>query len=177
MVQYRRNWVAGGTFFFTVALADRRSQRLTASIDVLRQAIRKVRVERPFVIDAMVVLPEHLHAVLTLPEGDADFALRWRRIKTVFTQEVMKQGIGAKRRDGTGVALWQRRYWEHTIRDDADCARHVDYIHYNPVRHGYVTNAGEWPYSSLPRFVRDGVLPAGWGDGAAADDGEFGEPR
>jgi putative transposase len=177
LVRYRRNWLAGGTFFFTVALVNRRSELLTGSIDVLRAAMRTVRVERPFEIDAMVVLPEHVHAVWTLPAGDADYAHRWRRIKSVFTRGVLRQGAAFRRRDESGVALWQRRYWEHTIRDDADFARHVDYIHYNPVRHGYVVHALDWPFSSLHRFVRDGVLADGWGEGAAADEGEFGEPR
>jgi putative transposase len=175
MVQYRRNWVAGGTFFFTVALANRRSGLLTAVIDVVREASRKVRGERPFEVDAMVVLPEHLDAVWSLPREDADYAYRWRRFKTVFTREVLRRGMEARRRDGSGVVQWPRRYWEYTIRDEVDYARHVDYIHYNPVRHGYVSNAMDWSYSSVHRFVRDGVFPEGWGGGASEDEGAFGE--
>jgi putative transposase len=105
MVQYRRNWVAGGTFFFTVALANRRSGLLTATIDLVREALRAVRGERPFDADAMVVLPEHLHAVWTLPREDADYAYRWRRFKTVFTREVLRRGVEVPRRDGSGVVL------------------------------------------------------------------------
>ena len=133
------------------------------------------RSERPFDIDAIVVLPDHLHAMFALPEGDADYPLRWRRIKTVFTRAIVARGAKFERRDGGGRALWQRRFWEHTIRDDTDFGRHVDYIHYNPVKHGYVANAVDWPHSSLHRFVRHGVLPADWG-GAGGRDGEFGEP-
>jgi putative transposase len=173
VVRYRRNFVPGGTFFFTVALADRRSTLLTASVDTLRGAFGMVRTERPFQIDAIVILPDHLHAIFTLPDGDADFPLRWRRIKTVFTRAVIAGGAAFEPRDGGGHALWQRRFWEHTIRDATDFSRHVDYIHYNPVKHGYVANALDWPHSSLHRFVGKGVLPPDLG-GVAGDDG-FGE--
>jgi len=175
VVRYRRNLVPGAAFFFTVALADRRSSRLTTHISDLREAFRTARSERPFEIDAIVVLPDHLHAVLTLPDGDADFPHRWRRIKTIFTRRLLSAGAALPSRDGTGRVLWQRRYWEHTIRDDTDYGRHVDYIHYNPARHGLVSNPADWPYSSLRRFIRRGILAADWG-GAAGDDGDFGEP-
>jgi putative transposase len=156
MAQYRRNWVAVGTFFFTVALANRRSGLLTAAIDVVREALRQVRAERPFEVDAMVVLPEHLHAVWTLPREDAEYAYRWRRFKTVFPREVLRRGVEVRRRDGSGVVLWQRRYWEHTIRDEVDYARHVDYIHYNPVRHGYVLAGwGRCLWSRRPRIAQE----------------------
>ena len=176
MVHYRRNLLPGATFFFTVALADRRSRSLTIHIAALREAFRTARSERPFEIDAIVVLPEHLHTILTLPDGDADFPHRWRRIKTVFTQGLLNAGEALPSRDATGRILWQRRFWEHTIRDDADYSRHVDYIHYNPTRHGLVASPVDWPHSSLHRFIRQGVLAADWG-GADGNDGEFGEPR
>jgi len=176
VVRYRRNFVPGATFFFTVALADRRSSRLTAHIGDLREAFRKARSERPFEIDAIVVLPEHLHAIFTLPDGDADYPRRWWRIKTVFTHRLRHAGMALSSRDGTGRILWQRRYWEHTVRDEADFGRHVDYIHYNPVRHGLIANPADWPCSSLHRFIRQGVLAPSWGDGGGDDDGGFGEP-
>jgi putative transposase len=163
VVLYRRNLIPGGTFFFTVVLADRQSTRLTTHVDLLKSAFRKAKTERPFVIDAIVVLPEHLHAIFTLPPDDADFAHRWRRIKGEFTQSLLAAGVAlAPRSDGT-YALWQRRFWEHTIRDDADYARHVDYIHYNPVRHGHVIYPADWRYSSIHSFIRNGILPVGWG--------------
>jgi putative transposase len=174
MVQYRRNFVPGGIFFFTVALEDRSSDLLTERVSNLRESFRTARAERTFAIDAIVVLPDHLHTIMTLPEGDADFPLRWRRIKTIFTKGVTKHGCAFHHRDGGGRTLWQRRYWEHTIRDETDFARYVDYVHYNPVKHGYVANPIDWPHSSIHRFVRTGILPPDWG-GAAHDDGTFGE--
>jgi putative transposase len=168
--------VPGATFFFTVALADRRSNGLIDHISILRLAFRKARSERPFDIDAIVVLPDHLHAILTLPEGDADFPRRWRRIKTVFTQGVLCAGETLGRRDGTGRSLWQRRFWEHTIRDDADFSQHVDYIHYNPTKHGLVPSPLDWPYSSLHRFIRQGIVAPDWG-GANVIADDRGEPK
>lgn len=175
MVRYRRNLIPGATFFFTVALADRRSSCLTNHIAALRDAFRTARLERPFKIDAIVILPDHLHTILTLPDGDGDFPHRWRRIKTVFTQRLLKAGVSLSSRDATGRILWQRRFWEHIIRDDADYGRHVDYVHYNPAKHGLVANPADWPHSSLHRFIRQGVLPADWGGGCGYD-GNFGEP-
>jgi len=175
VVHYRRNLIPGASFFFTVVLADRRSSALTDNIAALREAFRKIRSERPFEIDAIVILPDHLHTILTLPDGDADFPRRWHRIKTVFTQRLLAAGVTLPARDSTGRLLWQRRFWEHTIRDGADHGRHVDYIHDNPVKHGLVANPADWPHSSLHRFIRQGVLAADWG-GASGNDGDFGEP-
>jgi putative transposase len=176
MVRYRRNLVPGATFFFTVALADRRSTALIRHISVLRLAFRKARSERPFYIDAIVILPDHLHAIFTLPEGDADFPHRWRRIKTVFTHGVLSTGETLCLRDGTGRSLWQRRFWEHTIRNDADFSRHVDYIHYNPTKHGLAPKPSDWPHSSLHRFIREGIVAPNWGGADVAGD-ERGEPQ
>jgi REP element-mobilizing transposase RayT len=116
------SFVGGGAFFFTVALEDRNSDVLITHIVTLRAAFRTARAERKFEIDAIVILPDHLHAILTLPKGDADFPRRWRRIKAAFTHGVRRDGIDLPRRDGAGFVLWQRRFWEHTIRDDADLA-------------------------------------------------------
>lgn len=176
MVRYRRHFVAGGTYFFTVVLTDRSADTLTANIGLLRIAFRHVRDERPFAMDAVVVLPDHLHAIMTLPEGDHDFPLRWRRIKTIFTQGLAERGK-MRRRDGSGLTLWQRRFWEHTIRDEADFDRHTDYIHFNPVKHGYVQSPAAWPFSSIHRYVRAGVLPADWARACEDDRNGFGEPR
>src|SRR5262249_21456347 len=159
MVRYRRNFVAGGTYFFTVTLADRTSRALTEHITALRHAVRQTRSSQPFGIDAIVVLPDHLHMLMTLPDDDADYPNRWRLIKRRFTDAALKSQTPVPRTQNGEVALWQRRYWEHTIRDEKDFERHVDYIHFNPVKHGLVGRVRDWPYSSFHRYVRQGVLP------------------
>ena len=162
MPNYRRRWIAGGCYFFTVTLADRRSDLLTMEIATLRDAVRKIRGQRPFDVNAWVVLPDHMHCVWTLPDGDHDYAGRWRALKTEFTKRL-----------GT-ASPWQTRYWEHTIRDAADDAAHVDYVHFNPVKHGYVTHAADWPYSTFRRAVAAGMYPAGWA-GPTKEPDETGE--
>ncbi|MGX1105662.1 putative transposase [Bradyrhizobium elkanii] len=176
MVRYRRNFIPGGTFFFTVTLDDRRSSLLVDYIAALRDAFGTARRERPFSVDAVVVLPDHLHAILTLPQGDSDFAGRWRRIKGHFSSRLLAASIELKRRSNGDLALWQRRFWEHTIRDEDDFARHVDYIHFNPVKHALVRRVCDWPHSSFHRYVREGVLPFDWA-GDAGEGGSFGERR
>jgi len=176
MTNYRRAFIPGATYFFTVNLADRRATLLVDHIDLLRDAIRYTRHRHPFDIDAMVVLPDHLHALWTLPPNDADFPLRWRLIKTWFSRHLpRREHRRASRVDKGERGIWQRRYWEHLIRDEVDLARHVDYIHWNPVKHGRAARVVNWPYSTFHRFVRDGVLAEDWGwDG---DDAGFGERR
>ncbi|OQS11471.1 transposase [Chromobacterium violaceum] len=162
-MQYRRSIAGGGTWFFTVNLADRRQDYLTRHIDVLRQVVRQVRDRHPFEIVAMVVLPDHFHAVWTLPEGDADYATRMALIKAGFSRNLPKaERIRESRVRRRERGIWQRRYWEHQIRDEADLQAHVDYIHYNPVKHGHVERVADWPYSSFHRYVRLGWLPADW---------------
>src|SRR5947209_893012 len=129
MVRYRRNWVHGGTYFFTVTLVDRHATILVDHVDALRMAFRVTREERPYTIDAIVILPDHLHAIMTLPQDDADYAGRWRRIKGAFSTQLLLAGIALKRHANGELAVWQRRYWEHTIRDEKDFVGHVDYIH------------------------------------------------
>ena len=175
MVRYRRNFVPGGTYFFTVTLADRRSSALVEYIGSLRAAFRLTRNERPFMIDAIVVLPDHLHAIVTLPSGDSDFSGRWRRIKSAFSRRVVAAGVAAERNVKGEYTLWQRRFWEHTIRDDDDLARHVDYIHFNPMKHRLVSRVRDWPYSSFHLYVKRGLLPEDWAgtvDNVAVDFGE-----
>ncbi len=174
-VRYRRNFVSGGTYFFTVTLADRTSRALTDHIEALRTAVQQARTSQPFVLDAIVVLPDHLHVLMTLPDGDADFPNRWRLIKRRFTDAVLKSGTPVTRLRNGEVSLWQRRYWEHTIRDEKDFERHVDYIHFNPVKHGLVQRVQDWPYSSFHRYVRQGVLPEDWAGDSSSDTGNFGE--
>jgi putative transposase len=139
MTAYRRNFVPGGSFFFTVNLADRRLSLLTAHVELLREAFRETRQRRPFTIDAIVVLPDHIHGVWTMPDGDADFATRWRLIKSMFSRSLPhSEPVSASRAAKGERGIWQRRYWEHTIRDEDDFARHVDYVHINPLKHGLV---------------------------------------
>jgi putative transposase len=176
MVRYRRNFIPGGTYFFTVTLADRRSNALVDHIGALRSAFRAARRARPFAIDAIVVLPDHLHAILTPPTNDADFPGRWRRIKGHFSSALIEAGLDLQRRSNGDLALWQRRFWEHTIRDESDFARHVDYIHFNPVKHGLVQRVRDWPHSSFHRYVREDLLPDDWAGDLGDDGTDFGEP-
>jgi putative transposase len=176
MPNYRRNRVPGGTYFFTVNLLDRRSDRLVREIDALRAAIRTARARSPFHIDAWVVLPDHMHCIWwTLPEGDTDFPGRWHAIKTAFSKTVPKTEPRSQvmlRRGERGI--WQRRYWEHTIRDGRDYAVHMDYVHFNPVRHGLVQSPGDWEFSSFRRCVTEGLYPPDWACGGD-EPGEAGE--
>jgi putative transposase len=177
MVRYRRNLLPGGTFFFTAALADRGSSTLTQHILALRAAMARTKRDHPFRIDAVVILPEHLHLMMTLPPDDTNFPARWYLIKRRFTQALANTGIAMPRRRNGEIALWQRRYWEHTIRDEIDFERHVDYIHFNPVKHALVGRVRDWPYSSFHRYVRLGFLPQDWGGDLGIQDGNFGERR
>jgi len=177
MVHYRRNLVPGGTFFFTVTLDDRRSSTLIDHIELLRAAFRETHNERPFVIDAIVILPDHLHAIVTLPPGDSDFSDRWRRIKGSFTRSVLAAGAKISRDHRGEYSLWQRRFWEHTIRDERDFERCTDYVHFNPVKHQLATSPSDWPFSSLHRYVRAGILPPDWGGGGGTDKSNFGERK
>jgi putative transposase len=177
MVRYRRNRVQGGTYFFTVTLAQRRSTTLVDHVGVLRAAFRVARQERSFAIDAIVILPDHLHVILTLPQGDADFAGRWRRIKGYFSSRLLAAGASIGRHANGELALWQRRYWEHTIRDEADFVRHVDYVHYNPVKHRLVTRVRDWPHSSFHFYVRRGLLPEDWAGDVNEGPSGYGERR
>ena len=177
MVRYRRNFVPGGTFFFTLTLHDRRSSALVDHVALLRAAFRNTRSERPFAIDAIVILPDHLHTILTLPPDDPDFSNRLRRIKGRFTRSVVAEGVAVSSDHRGEYSLWQKRFWEHTIRDDRDFERCVDYIHYNPVKHRLTSTPSEWPFSSLHRYVRAGILVQDWGGNGDADDGNFGERK
>ena len=163
MTNYRRNFVSGGSFFFTVNLADRRARLLIEHVELLRAAFRYTRGRHPFAIEAIVILPDHLHTIWTLPEGDADFALRWRLIKSAFSRGLPRgERLSASRIAKGERGVWQRRYWEHTLRDEGDFVRHVDYIHFNPVKHGHVNRVQDWPHSSFFRMVRLGIYPTDW---------------
>ena len=165
MSNYRRAWRKGGTYFFTVNLLERyQNDLLVRHIDVLRQVVKDVKRKHPFIIHAWVVLPEHMHCVIELPEGDDDFATRWRLIKIGFSKAMPKtERLSAVRVKRGERAIWQRRFWEHCIRNEADHRAHIDYIHMNPVKHGYVKRVQDWRYSSFHRFVADGLLDVDWG--------------
>jgi putative transposase len=142
-MKYRRATIAGGTYFFTVNLAERKSTLLVDRVDALRASVREVRKRYPFEIVAWITLPDHLHAIWRLPPDDSDFPLRWALIKANFSRAIPRgERIGASRRSQGERGIWQRRYWEHLIRDDLDLQRHVDYVHFNPVKHGY---SQRWP--------------------------------
>lgn len=177
MPTYRRS-LEGNSYFFTVVTHRRQPILLADQLrSALRQSIGQTRQRAPFVIDAMVLLPEHLHCIWTLPPDDNDYAGRWRSIKRIVTQRCAGNltiaGMTARRQAKGQGTLWQHRYWEHQIRDDEDYRRHVDYIHINPLKHGLVTRVVDWPHSSFHRFVREGRLPIHWaGD---LESGDFGE--
>ena len=176
MARYRRSKVEGGVFFFTVALADRSSDLLVRHIDRLRGVYTSVRERYPFETIAICVLPDHLHAIWSLPQGDTNFPLRWNLIKSGFSRglpaDAQRSSSKIARRE---KGIWQRRYREHTIRDDAGLARHVDYIHFNPVKHGHVSRTCDWPHSSFRRYVARGLVPLDWGGDARDMTGAFGE--
>lgn len=177
-MRYRRANVMGGTYFFTVNLAERGGHLLVEHVDMLRAAVRNVKRRRPFYIDAFVVMPDHLHAIWTLPPGDTDFASRWMLIKAGFSRHIAP----GERRNASRIAkgergIWQRRYWEHLIRDAGDYERHVDYVHYNPVKHGFTMRAADWPYSSIHRYISARLVECDWGLSIAAENGrQYGEP-
>jgi putative transposase len=163
MTDYRRNRVPGATYFFTVNLENRQSHILTDHIGILRDAVRHIKSRAPFHIDAWVVMPDHLHCLWTLPAGDADYAARWQGIKMAFSRKIPAgEWRSASRQRKRERGIWQRRFWEHTIRDDRDYAAHMDYIHFNPVKHGFVSKVADWPYSSFHNAVSKGFYPRDW---------------
>lgn len=176
MPNYRRNYLPGGTFFFTLTLQDRNSDLLVKHIQLLRTVVGRVKRERAFHIDAWVALPDHLHAIWTLLENDSDYSGRWRVIKKTFSKSLPYRKPAnpvQKRRGERGI--WQLRFWEHTIRDELDYEAHVNYVHFNPVKHGWVKQVRDCPYSSFHRYVQRSVYPVDWG-GGEADNSVAGEP-
>ena len=177
MPDYRRAWQPGGTYFFTVNLLRRKNNDLlTRHIGILRKVVIGVRRRHPFYIHGWVVLPDHMHCVMELPEGDADFATRWRLIKSDFSKRLPQTESRSAARVRRGErGLWQRRYWEHLVRDANDFAAHMDYVHFNPVKHGHCGRVVDWPYSTFHRWVRQGHYESDWGIGELRFEGSFGE--
>ena len=168
MPNYRRSLVPGGTFFFTVVTENRQPILLEPGRTLLRHCVRQCMNKYPFTIEATALLPDHLHAIWTLPEGDAEYSKRWGFIKKEFTKAWLKQGhaeqsVSWARRRERRCGVWVPRFWEHTIRDENDFRRHMDYIHFNPVKHAHASCPHAWPSSSFHRAVRRGLYESDWG--------------
>ena len=167
MSHYRRSRAAGASYFFTVNTYRRKALLTHPEIrTALHEAIEHVREQLPFTIDAWVLLPDHLHAIWTLPPGDAAFGKRWGMIKASVSRRCtnfVKPGQAMSRVKRHEIDFWQRRFWKHQIRDDLDFERHVDYVHYNPVKHLLVEQVSQWPYSTFHRYVSERVYPLDWG--------------
>lgn len=169
MPNYRRQTIAGGTYFITQVTYQRRPWLCSETARLaLRTAINQVRKKRPFTIEAIVLLPDHSHSLWTLPPNDSDLSTRLRLIKTYVTRHYAHEldldpQLSASRAQRKERNVWQRRFWEHVIRDEHDYARHCDYIHYNPVRHEFCRNPTDWPFSSVHRFIHQGFYAPDWG--------------
>jgi putative transposase len=176
-MRYRRAGIPGASYFFTVNLADRSQTLLVDHADVLRTVISEVQSRHPFRIDAMVLLPDHLHAIWTLPNNDKNFSTRWMLIKAGFSRRIsVGERCNRSRMTKGERGIWQRRFWEHLLRDEKDYERHVDYIHYNPVKHGYVVRPVDWPHSSIHRFITEGIVSPDWAVGNRNEDSnKYGE--
>ena len=182
MPNYRRAQTQGGTFFFTVVTYRRRLLFDHAEARrILREVIFEIRTRHPFAIDAWVVLPDHMHCIWTLPPDDANFSLRWNRIKSTFSKRTkslfhVEEWLNASQQKHRESTIWQRRFWEHQIKDDAEYRVYMDYSHYNPVKHGWVAKVADWPFSTFHRHVEAGVYPQDWGGQAEESDRQqFGE--
>ena len=168
MADYRRVFQPGGMFFFTVVTERRRSLLLGLSARrCLHAAIRQVQTQHPFEMTAIVLLPDHLHCIWKLPEGDSDFSMRWARIRMLFSKKWLADSgsevvVSPSRRSHRERGVWQKRFWEHTIRDEDDMIHHVNYIHYNPVKHGFARCPHAWLHSSFHRWVRQGYYSEDW---------------
>jgi putative transposase len=171
MTDYRRIYMPNATWFFTVNLAERQKNHLLVErIDSLRTAFRYVKERRPFQINAVVIMPDHLHCMWTLPPGDADFSTRWNLLKGHFSRAIDKgERISQSRSKRRERGLWQRRFWVHLITDQHDFNQHVDYIHWNPVKHGWVRRVVDWPHSSFHQFVAQGFYTTAWGHSGQFD--------
>jgi len=165
MSEYRRAKIPGATWFFTVNLVERHGNHLLVEqIGRLRKAFEVVRKKHPFKIEAIVVLPDHLHCLWQLPPRDSDYGVRWGLIKAAFSRGLpIRERRSVSRISRGEREIWQRRFWEHLVRDEEDFARHTDYIHYNPVKHGWAETPSEWKHSSFGRFVENGIYSNDWG--------------
>ncbi len=171
MPNYRRLFHPGGTYFFTINTLQRRGNEiLTENIELLRTVVKQVRQKYPFKIHAWVVLPDHLHCIIELPDHDSDFSTRIRLIKFGFSRGLpTKERLSTVRQKRGERGIWQRRFWEHLVKDEHDYSAHMDYVHYNPVKHGYVNQVSDWPYSTFHNLVEEDVYPDDWAGSKIAD--------
>lgn len=175
-MNYRRSRSKGGCYFLTINLSNRKQSLLTQHIKALRRSFRKVKDRHHFHLDAIVVLPDHIHMIMTLPPNDSNYSKRVMLFKTHFTRQIPRvESISPSRASKGERGIWQRRFWEHLIRDEEDYINHINYIHYNPVKHGYVDRPVDWQYSSIHKYIKDGVLQTSWGSTAPIISGQFGE--
>ncbi len=165
MTNYRRIYTPEASWFFTVNLLERdNNPLLIENINLLRSAFRKVKERHPFSIEAIVILPDHLHCIWTLPKNDTDYSTRWNLLKGAFSRSLAKgESLSKSRVKRRERGIWQRRFWEHMLRDENDFNRHLDYIHWNPVKHGYASNVVDWPHSSFHKYVKMDWYPENWG--------------
>ncbi|CAM2949420.1 REP-associated tyrosine transposase [Legionella worsleiensis] len=175
MVNYRRNFVSGGTFFFTLTLRNRKSSVLIDQIHLLKEAVQITKAQHLFLIKAYVILPDHLHMIWQLPEGDANYSGRWKKIKALFSKSINKSAFPLSKTRHNEYCLWQRRFWEHTIKDAKDFENHVNYIHYNPIKHGLVECLHHWPHSSFHHYFKTGKISRNWANSVLDPMGRFGE--
>ncbi len=166
-MQYRRSRTNGATYFFTVLTYKRKRILLKEdNVKIIKEAFKEIATKRPFKIDAFILLPDHIHCIWTLPEGDDDFSTRWRLIRSYFTRrcDIKFRDNQTSNMQTKGLqGVWQQRFWEHQVRDEGDFASHVDYIHYNPVKHGLIKTPHEWPYSTFHKYVKKGIYDVYWG--------------
>lgn len=162
MPNYKRPKINGASVFLTATLADRSSELLTCEVDTLREAVRDTRAKWPFKINAFVVLPDHFHCVITLPPDDGDFSTRMRLVKARFSRRFEKGCLRQSHIERAERGVWQRRFWEHHIRDQADFQAHVEYCWKNPVKHRLVNSPMDWPYSTIHRDAKQGIVPDEW---------------
>jgi putative transposase len=176
MTNYRRSRLPGATYFFTVTTAQRHLNLLVRHVQDLKASFQYEHQRAPFVNVALVILPDHLHAIWRLPKGDSDYSQRWRRIKAGFSRALpLGERISSSRKLKGERGVWQRRFWEHTIRDEDDLQSHLDYIHYNPVKHGLVQKVSDWPHSTFHHYVQRGIYMADWGGFKAGLNEDFWE--
>jgi len=178
MTNYRRLKLEGATYFFTLVAYHRINTNIFIdNIDLLKNSIHKVKIKYPFQLIAICVLPDHLHLIMELPKGDSDYSVRIRLIKTYFSKAVVTANpINRSMERAQEKGIWQRRFWEHCIRDEYDLEKHLDYIHYNPVKHGYCSRPLDWPYSTFFNYVKRGRYPSDWAwSGRSQETVAFGE--